>query len=608
MVTESIPTFPETWVVHFGFEKPLQGQGNCLLPVSFEAKELATGRMVELSQCQLNASDQIPFPVDDAALIVVFDASKQIAGFLAKGWPVPLRILDLKTEFRCMTNGRRVPCGDGLPGALTYFGLDAFGVGNASSCHDCREAAVPGSARKRPEHPVVIVCAAPDGSVVHAVAQLLSAMTSSIDWPRALLRGAYAATVARMERTGIPIDIDLFAQLNCHWEKIRASLVAAVDSDYGVYDGLCFKVERFRRYLTRQGIFWPVLEGGQLDLNDEAFKVMSHRYPQLVALRELRRTLSQMRVSSIAIGDDGRNRCDLAMFASRTGRNQPSSSQFIFGQAVWVRGLIRPQPGHGLAYVDFSQQEFGIAAALSQDPQMMRAYKSGDPYIAFAKQAGAIPAWATKNTHPGEREQFKTTALAVQYGMGAASLAMRLSKSPLHAQGLLDLHRKTYKKFWAWSDAVLNDALLGGRLWTVFGWQLHTVGKINERSLRNFPMQANGAEVLRLTCIQLIADGIRLCAPIHDAVLIEAPLSELDVAVKHTQEVMRTASASVLGGFCLSSDANIIRYPDRYTDARGVQMWRQVMRQLALLGSGAAPPDDSRTDSLRNCLGTVGSR
>ena len=99
---------------------------------------------------------------------------------------------------------------------------------------------------------------------------------------------------------------------------------------------------------------------------------------------------------------DGRNRCLLSAFRSRTGRNQPSNSKFIFGPSVWLRGLIKPPPGYGLAYIDWSQQEFGIAAALSGDPAMMDAYHSGDPYLAFAKQAGAVPAHATK-THASRK-------------------------------------------------------------------------------------------------------------------------------------------------------------------------------------------------------------
>src|SRR5208283_6051431 len=81
-----------------------------------------------------------------------------------------------------------------------------------------------------------------------------------------------------------------------------------------------------------------------------------------------------------------------------------------------------------VAYVDWSQQEFGIAAALSGDRAMMDAYRSGDPYLAFGKQAGRIPADGTKQTHAAERDLFKTCVLGVQYGMGAASLAGRIGK------------------------------------------------------------------------------------------------------------------------------------------------------------------------------------
>ena len=74
-----------------------------------------------------------------------------------------------------------------------------------------------------------------------------------------------------------------------------------------------------------------------------------------------------MRLNDLAVGQDGRNRTILSAFRSRTGRNQPGNSKYIFGPSVWLRGLIKPPPGYGIAYVDWSQQEFGGAAALSGD-------------------------------------------------------------------------------------------------------------------------------------------------------------------------------------------------------------------------------------------------
>jgi len=207
---------------------------------------------------------------------------------------------------------------------------------------------------------------------------------------------------------------------------------------------------------------------------------------------------------------------------------------------------------------------------------MQEAYTSGDPYLAFAKQAGAVPLDATKQTHGAERERFKACVLAVQYGMGDESLARRIGQPVCHARALLELHHNTYRTFWKWSDACLDYAGLYGALHTAFGWQIRVGSDANPRSLRNFPMQANGAEMLRLACCLLTEQGISVCAPVHDALLIEAPLETLDAHVATAQKLMAQASEIVLDGFRLRSDVKVVRYPDRYMDERGAQMWAKV--------------------------------
>ena len=127
----------------------------------------------------------------------------------------------------------------------------------------------------------------------------------------------------------------------------------------------------------------------------------------------------------------------------------------------------------------------------------------------------------------------------------------------------------------------MDYALLHKSLWTVLGWQIQVAGEINARSLANFSMQANGAEMLRIACILMTEAGIRVCAPMHDAVLIEAPLEELDDRVQQAQELIREASRQILGDFGLTTDADIYRYPDRYRDEeRGGAFWDKVMSLL----------------------------
>ena len=71
---------------------------------------------------------------------------------------------------------------------------------------------------------------------------------------------------------------------------------------------------------------------------------------------------------------------------------------------------------------------------------------------------------------------------------------------PAAARELLRMHRETYPKFWRWSDAAVDYAMLYGKLYTTYGWTIHSGPMTNPRRLRNFPMQANGAEMLRFAC------------------------------------------------------------------------------------------------------------
>jgi hypothetical protein len=332
------------------------------------------------------------------------------------------------------------------------------------------------------------------------------------------------------------------------------------------------------------------LDTGTLALDDDTFREMAKLYPEQVGpIRELRYALSQLRLNELAVGSDDRNRCLLSPFGSRTGRNQPSNSKFIFGPAVWLRSLIQPAPGRAVAYCDWSQQELAIAAALSSDRRMQDAYRSGDFYLTFGKMAGAIPADATKTTHSTEREQFKVVSLGVLYGLSAEGLARKLDVPPCRGRELLQMHQETFATFWAWSQAVQDFAMLHGYLETVFGWRVHVGPNANPRSLRNFPMQANGAEMMRLACCLTTERGIRVCAPVHDALLVEGSIEDIDDVVLATQAAMRKASEIVLPDFPLRTEAKVVRHPDRYTDPRGRVMWETVQRLLAEESAGSTP-------------------
>ena len=86
--------------------------------------------------------------------------------------------------------------------------------------------------------------------------------------------------------------------------------------------------------------------------------------------------------------------------------------------------------------------------------------------------------------------------------------------------------------------------------------------------------------MLRLACSLATEGGIEVCAPVHDAILVEGPADWIEVVVAGTQAVMRQASEVVLGGFPLRTDAKVVLHPDRYMDPRGRKMWETVLGLL----------------------------
>ena len=213
----------------------------------------------------------------------------------------------------------------------------------------------------------------------------------------------------------------------------------------------------------------------------------------------------------LAIGSDGRNRAMLSPFAVPDIAEPTLAGQG--GIRPVVLGAVTHSPGAG-AGVGVCRLEFsrvgdgrGIVWRCHHDGDLRR----GDPYMKFAELAGAVPPGATKSHYPEIRGAFKVCMLAVQYGQSDFGLAHRLNVPTVKAKDLLDLHQLIYHKFWHWSERCVDHAMLAGYLDTRFGWRLHTGDdmRANPRSLMNFCVQANGAEMMRLAAMRPYRVGAR---------------------------------------------------------------------------------------------------
>ncbi len=94
-------------------------------------------------------------------------------------------------------------------------------------------------------------------------------------------------------------------------------------------------------------------------------------------------------------------------------------------------------------------------------------------------------------------------------------------------------------------------------------------------------MQANGAEILRVACCYLTEAGIRVAAPVHDAVLVECPIEDIDATISDVQRILAKASRVVLGGFTLKTDITTIQYPAVLSDSDSSEIWATIQRVLS---------------------------
>ena len=588
--------FEEIWAVDTEFY-PGPGyanggvEGDASTPLCVVATELRSGRVVRRWRDELGPSP--PYRIDPGVLIAGYMLSAEFGFHIACGWPEPACALDAYVEFRHYGNDGAVKAEDrpkgfyGIGGALRYFLEDDIDLVRKDEMRDRILQGQPFSAQERQD--IINYCE----DDTRALARLLPHVATTIrSLPHAMLRAKFQWAMAQQERRGVPIDGAMLRRIRQHWYGMQVDLVTELDRPFGCYevvDGVAhWRKENFADLIRRNGMSWPQLESGKYDETDQTFREMATRYPALEPLRELRYSLSKLKLNDLAVGSDDRNRALLGAYGTKTGRCAPSNSKFIFGPAKWVRFLITAALGRVVIHRDFEQQEPRIAAVLSDDKALLEVCEGGDIYLGIAQQLGFLRDGMNEIERRAVRALFKTVVLGIQYGLGARSLAVRTGISYSEAAEILARLRARFYRFEAYARSVLDHAGLELELSTPFGWIMRCSSGMNPRTIRNFPIQSTGAEILHMICILAERRRIKLVAPIHDALLAEGDLNQAEELSRELDRLMGDASAIVLRGYRLPTGSQIIRPGERYYDERGEAMWRTVTKLLAERERGAA--------------------
>jgi DNA polymerase I len=581
-------------VVDFEYEEEAGDLPRVLCMVAYVLDErLQHVRTVRLWRGEFGKAP--PWPSD--ALVVGYSVWAEMTCYLSLGWKFPEHIFDLHTCYLAASNLLLPHTMDEphkrprkrLPDACRAYGIEGWErIDKETIARDIAMGRWWVHGRER----VLAYCEEDVRMSTLLLRRQLRGRPglAPADVERVLWWSNYSAkAIAQIQARGIPIDVPLW---NCVQENKRAvigELLRRFDPSYGsanpIYtiDGE-WSYERLERWLAETGVTaWPRKESGRLDLDGDAFRLMYH-VPGIEGLHALRDSIRVIVGANLPIGRDGRNRPSLFPFGTATGRNAHRKS--LYNAHAGLRGFIIFPPDRIGLYLDWRTQEVAVAAALSGDPALLDAYRWGDVYHALARDSGLTQDpdqdhWKKNNQQM--RQRMKALQLAINYGMGVPSLAKGLNRHPLIASNLLERHRQTYPRFWAWREEQVHDAMLRRRIETVFGWPLHLSTSPNKRTLYNFGVQGGAAEMLRLAAWRLCEAGIVPCMLVHDGILFELASND---EVAQGIEIMRAAGMEVCNGLEVGVDVDQrLEHGARYQDKRPMakKMWATIMDALQAL-------------------------
>jgi DNA polymerase I len=294
------------------------------------------------------------------------------------------------------------------------------------------------------------------------------------------------------------------------------------------------------------------------------------------------RTLSKLKstyvdaLPALVRADTGRLHSDFNQAIAATGRlsssnpnlqNIPIRTEF----SRQIRAAFIPEPGWQLVSADYSQIELRIVAHLSQEPQLINAYRHNQDVHKLTAQL----LLDKEEISPEERRLAKIINFGIIYGMGAQRFGREAGVSSKQAKEFLERFYQRYPQVFSYLRQMEQQAISKGYVETILGRRRYfsfesrelqrwrdqdpaqladfdlsqfKLGQFDRGQLRaaaNAPIQGSSADIIKVAMIKLQAQleqfQARLLLQVHDELVLEIPPEELDTVCPLIQNTMANA-------------------------------------------------------------------
>jgi len=230
--------------------------------------------------------------------------------------------------------------------------------------------------------------------------------------------------------------------------------------------------------------------------------------------------------------------------AARTGRMSVSGIplQQLPSKEHRIRRALVADPGHVIVSSDYSQVELVMLAAMSQDPEMLRAVRGGADLHSFATEK----VYGPKSGHESDelwtkhRKICKAVSLGRVYGGGATTIQRQTGAPMEGVKAAIAAYDAAFPGVKALGHRLQRDTQYGAiPLITPSGRRL-PLDRDRTYAATNFLCQGTSRDVLAQAILDIDEAGLGdyMLLPIHDELLCQVPEADAEDAAKEIERIM----------------------------------------------------------------------
>ena len=220
-----------------------------------------------------------------------------------------------------------------------------------------------------------------------------------------------------------------------------------------------------------------------------------------------------------------------------------------------VRKIFKPEEGKVYIDSDYSQIELRVLAHISKDEHMIQAFKNNED---IHKQAASkVFKTPINEVTSQQRSNAKAVNFGIVYGISDYGLSEQLGISIKKAKQYINEYLEQYSGIKNFMDNITEKAKEQGYVETLFNRRRYIpelksnnymVRQFGARVAMNTPIQGTAADIMKIAMINVYNEikkrGLKskIVLQVHDEMMIEAPVSEVEEVKKIVVDLMQSAT------------------------------------------------------------------